>query len=134
MMSVDINQWRAAIGCFRVFTSRSESFRCALNFFVVLLQILRLYQFAAFFILISIVTLPFTAAVQFFIGHLIHVSLKAGTPQCDEEQQQICANLRNIYIRCQYFVLPCRTSSGLLCFSYIDDINMYNDLKERGYM
>ena len=62
------------------------------------------------------------------------ISLKAGTPQCDEEQQQICANLRNIYIRCQYFVLPCRTSSGLLCFSYIDDINMYNDLKERGYM
>ena len=70
MMSVDINQWRAAIGCFRVFTSRSESFRCALNFFVVLLQILRLYQFAACFILISMVTLPFTAAVQFFIGHL----------------------------------------------------------------
>ena len=28
------------------------------------------------------------------------------------EQQQICANLRNIYMRCQYFVLPCRTSSG----------------------
>ena len=51
-------------------------------------------------------------------------SLKAGTPQCDEKQQQICAHLRNIYIRCQYFVLPCRTSSGLLCFSYIDDINM----------
>ena len=24
------------------------------------------------------------------------VSLRAGTPQCDEEQQQICAKLRNI--------------------------------------
>ena len=33
------------------------------------------------------------------------------------DKQQICANLRNVYIRCQYFVLPCRTSSGLLCFS-----------------
>ena len=72
MMSVDINQWRAAIGCFRVFTTRSESFCCVLNFFVVLLQVLRLYQFAACFILISIVTLPFTAAVHFFIGHYIY--------------------------------------------------------------
>ena len=26
------------------------------------------------------------------------ISLKAGTPQYDEEQQQICANLRNVYI------------------------------------
>ena len=25
------------------------------------------------------------------------MSLRAGTPQCDEEQQQICAKLRNIY-------------------------------------
>ena len=37
-----------------------------------LLQALRLYQFAACFILISIVTLPFTAAVHFFIGHFIY--------------------------------------------------------------
>ena len=70
MMSVDINQWRAAIGCFRIFTSRSESFCCAPSFFSVLLQILRLYQFAVCFILILIVILPFTAAVHFFIGHL----------------------------------------------------------------
>ena len=26
--------------------------------------------------------------------------------------------------------LPCRTSSVLLCCSYIDDMNMYNDLKK----
>ena len=39
-----------------------------------------------------------------------------------------------ISIKYQYFVLPCRTSSGLLCSSYIDDMNMYNDLKWRGYM
>ena len=71
-MSVDINQWRAAIGCFRVFTTRAESFCCVLNFFAVLLQVLRLYQFAACFILISIVTLPFTAAVHFFIGHFVY--------------------------------------------------------------
>ena len=25
------------------------------------------------------------------------IRLRAGTPQCDEEQQQICAKLRNIY-------------------------------------
>ena len=61
------------------------------------------------------------------------ISLRAGTPQFDEEQQQICARLR-IYINYQYFVLPCRTSSGLLCSSYIDDMNMYNDLKRRSYM
>ena len=61
------------------------------------------------------------------------ISLKAGTPQFDEEQHQICARLR-IYIKYQYFVLPCRTSSGLLCSSYIDDMNMYNDLKRRDYM
>ena len=47
------------------------------------------------------------------------LSLRAGTPQCDEEQQQICAKLR-IYIKYQHFVLLCRTSSGLLCCSYID--------------
>ena len=27
----------------------------------------------------------------------LHISLRAGTPQCDEEQQQICAKLR-LYI------------------------------------
>ena len=26
---------------------------------------------------------------------LLHLSLRAGTPQCDEQQQQICAKLRN---------------------------------------
>ena len=35
-----------------------------------------------------------------------------------DEQQQIYANLKNIYIIYQYFVLPCRTSSGLLCCGY----------------
>ena len=75
-----------------------------------------------------------TKAFQHTHDSFARESLKAGTPQYDEEQQQICANLRNVYIKCQYFVLPCRTSSGLLCFRYIDDIDMYNDLKERGYM
>ena len=37
-------------------------------------------------------------------------------------------------IYCQYFVLPCRTSSGLLYDSYIKDSDMYNDLNRRGYM
>ena len=55
MMLVDISQWRAAIGCFRVLTCRSERFSCALSIFSVLLQILKLYQFAVCFILIAIV-------------------------------------------------------------------------------
>ena len=55
VMLVDISQWRVAIGCFRVLTCRSERFSCALSIFSVLLQILKLYQFAVCFILIAIV-------------------------------------------------------------------------------
>ena len=72
VMLVDISQWRAAIGCFRVFTCRSERFSYALSFFSVLLQILKLYQFAVGFILIAIVILPSTITVHFFIGHLVY--------------------------------------------------------------
>ena len=72
MMLVDISQWRAAIGCFRVFTCKSERFSYALSFFSVLLQILKLYQFFVGFIFIAIVILPFTITVHFFIGHLVY--------------------------------------------------------------
>ena len=72
VMLVDISQWRAAIGCFRVLTCRSEKFSCALSIFSVLLQILKLYQFAVCFILIAIVILPFTITVHFFIGHVVY--------------------------------------------------------------
>ena len=72
VMLVDISQWRAAIGCFGVFTCRPERFSCALGFFSVLLPILRLYQFAVCFILIAIILLPLTITVHFFIGHLVY--------------------------------------------------------------
>ena len=72
MMLVDISQWRAAIGCFRVFTCTSERFSCALSFFSVLLQILKLYQFGVGFILIAIDILPFMITVHSFIGHLVY--------------------------------------------------------------
>ena len=67
MMLVDINQWRAAIGCFRAFTCRSARFRYVRRFFSVLLQIIRLYQFAVWFIFISLLILPLSVAAHLFV-------------------------------------------------------------------
>ena len=68
MMLVDICQWRAAIGCFRASTQRSVRFHCALTLVSMVLRVFRLYKFACSFIFISTIILPFTIALQFFVG------------------------------------------------------------------
>ena len=62
----------------------------------------------------------------------IQVTLLLKTTQNDEKQQRM--SRFSEYIYCQYFVLPCRSSSGLLYDNYIQDSNMYNDLNRRGYV
>ena len=42
------------------------------------------------------------------------ISLRAETPQCDEEQQQICAKLRNIYTNIRPAII-----AGLLQGCYV---------------
>ena len=61
------------------------------------------------------------------------IFLRAGIPQCDEEQQQICAKLRNIY-QIPIFLPALQDFFRAVMYSYIDDMNMYNDVKRRGYM
>ena len=70
-MLVDMNQSRAAIGCFRAFTRRSARFRYVLRFFSVLLQIIRRYQFAVWFMFISLLILPLSVAAHILV-HAIY--------------------------------------------------------------
>ena len=44
--------------------------------------------------------MSFPTEIAFYLPSAVKqklISLRAGTPQFDEEQQQICARLRNIY-------------------------------------
>ena len=57
-MLVEINQWRAAIGCFRASVQISSPLRKSIKLFSTLFQILKLFWFCYSFIAISILALP----------------------------------------------------------------------------
>ena len=69
MMPVEINQWRATIGCIRgsmhFLSPVSKNFRpFSLSF-----QIFKLYWFVVLFIAIAVFALPLTLTVQFLAEH-----------------------------------------------------------------
>ena len=71
MMPVEINQWRATIGCFRVSIQKLSPLKKSVKPFSVFLQILKLFWFCYSFIAISILALPFTLTIQFLTVHCV---------------------------------------------------------------
>ena len=71
MMLVEINQWRAAIGCFRASVQKSSPLRKSVEPFSILFQILKLYWFCYCFIAISILALPCAITIQFLKVHSV---------------------------------------------------------------
>ena len=71
MMPVEISQWRATIGCFRVSMQKSSPFRKSVKPFSILFRILKLFWFCYCFIAISILALPFTLTIQFLALHSV---------------------------------------------------------------
>ena len=71
MMLVEINQWRAAIDCFRASVQKSPPLSKGVKPFSVLFQILKLYWFCYCFIAISILALPCAVTIQFLKVHSV---------------------------------------------------------------
>ena len=70
-MLVEINQWQAAIGCFRASVQKSSPLRKSVEPFSILFQILKLYWFCYCFIAISILALPCAITIQFLKVHSV---------------------------------------------------------------
>ena len=71
MMLVEINRWRATIGCFRVSMQNLSRLSRNVRPLSILFQILKLYWFCYWFIAVSILVLPFSPTVQFLAVHSI---------------------------------------------------------------
>ena len=71
MMPVEINQWRASIGCFRVSVKIIFPLSRNVRPFSILFQIFKLYWFCFWFIAVSILVLPLTLTVQFLAVHSV---------------------------------------------------------------
>ena len=75
MMAVEINQWRAAIGCFRASFQRNFSLSNPVTPFSILSQILRLYWLSICFLAVSIVVLPLALLIYFLAVHSLATQL-----------------------------------------------------------
>ena len=75
MMPVELNQWRATIGCFRVSIETSSPMSKNVRPFSILSHVLNLYWFCCCFIAISTIVLPFVLMVQFLLVHTVATQL-----------------------------------------------------------
>ena len=75
MMLVEINQWRATIGCFHVSVQSLSPSSKTVRSFSVLLQVSKLFWFCYCFIAISTLALPISLIIQFFAVHLVATQL-----------------------------------------------------------
>ena len=71
MMPVDINQWRATIGCFHVVTHNRSPMSKNLKPLSLFLQIFKLYWFCHSFIAFAVIAIPLTLTMQFFAVHAV---------------------------------------------------------------
>ena len=76
MMPVEINQWRATIGCFCPTILLSLPVSKTIRPISVFTQVLKLYWFCCYFIAISILVLPFALAAQFLAVHTVVTQLR----------------------------------------------------------
>ena len=70
-MPVEINQWRATVGCFCLSMQRLSPLGKAVKPFSILFQCLKLYWLCRSFIVISILVLPVTLTIQFLALHYV---------------------------------------------------------------
>ena len=75
MMSVEANQWRATIGCFRATMQISSPSSKIFRPISVLVQVFWLFCFCYGFIAISIFVLPLVLLVQFVVLHCVATQL-----------------------------------------------------------
>ena len=71
MMPVDMNQWRATIGCFHLSIQNLSPLRKTVKPFSTLFQICKLYWFCCCFTAISVLVLPLTLMMQFLAVHFV---------------------------------------------------------------
>ena len=71
MMPIEINQWRATIGCFRVSVQNLSPLSRNVRPLAILFQIFKLFWFCYLFIAVSILVLPFALALQFLAVHSV---------------------------------------------------------------
>ena len=71
MMPIEIKQWRATIGCFRVSVQNLSPLRRNVTPLAILFQIFKLFWFCYLFIAVSILVLPFALALQFLAVHSV---------------------------------------------------------------
>ena len=69
MMLVEIHQWRAIIGCFRISQPSLFTSRKTVRPFLILFQIFKLLYFCCRFIAISILVLPVSLITHFVVAH-----------------------------------------------------------------
>ena len=69
MMLVEINQWRATIGCFRISHPSLSTSRKSVRPFLILFQMFKLLYFCCRFIAISILVLPVSLITHFVVAH-----------------------------------------------------------------
>ena len=74
-MPVEINQWRATIGCFRASIQKLLPISKNSTSFSFLFQLFRLCWFCCCFIAISILALPLALVIQFFAVHALAIHL-----------------------------------------------------------
>ena len=70
-MPVEVNQWRATIGCFRLSIQKLYPLSKSISLFSIVSQIFKLYWFCCCFITISVLVLPFVLTTQFLAVHLV---------------------------------------------------------------
>ena len=68
-MLVEINQWRATIGCFRISQPSLFTSRKTVRPFLILFQIFKLLYFCCRFIAISFLVLPVSLITHFVVAH-----------------------------------------------------------------
>ena len=76
MMQVEINQWRATIGCFPVSIQISSPLSKSVRPFCVLVHILKLYWMCCCFIAVSIIVLPLPLMIHFLAVHSVATQLR----------------------------------------------------------
>ena len=76
MMPVEINQWRATIGCFHPSMQLSLPVSKTIRPVSMFTQVLKLYWFCCCFIAISILVLPFALTAQFLAVHTVVTQLR----------------------------------------------------------
>ena len=115
-MPIDNSQWHAAIGCFHAFLNeqphlivQAVSFQCFCKSFE--------YTFFIWFILISVIILPFSVGAHFFLGKLVYLNLSLfSLSSLICSQSRMCSNFFTKYSIVQTLFQIKSKVIGYYCF------------------